>query len=153
MNKKVKDDITRILQREYLRRSLVKYFNDKGYDKTFEICAYPPSLQDLNEQSFSNKTIEVAYNIEDIDLIDNTIKVAWNMFILGNKRIFLGYTDHKNFTDIQNNRNVIKDFNGPISIKKIIDVIVDFIGDSSNIYDINKKSGQKMSTTPLMGKY
>lgn len=153
MNRKVKDDITRVLQKEFLRRSLVKYFNDKGYTKTFEICAYPPALQDLTDQAFANRAIEVVYNIEDINLIDDTVKVSWNMFVLGNKRIFLGYTNHKNFTDIQNSRNSMTDFSGPISIINIIDTVVEFIGSSTSIYDINKKSAKKFSTKPMFSKF
>ena len=153
MNKKVKDDITRVLQKEYLRRSLVKYFEDKGYTKTFEACAFPPILQDLTDQPFANRAIEVVYNIEDINLIDDTVKVSWNMFVLGNKRIFLGYTNHKNFTDIQNSRNAKSEYSGPININKIIDIVVDFIGNSESIYDINKKQAKKFSTRPMFSKF
>ncbi|CAK0748148.1 hypothetical protein CCP1ISM_20009 [Azospirillaceae bacterium] len=153
MNKRIKDDITRVLQKEYLRRSLIEYFKNKGYTKTFEICPYPPSLQDMNEQAFASKAIEVAYNIEDIDLIDNAVKISWNIFVLGNKRIFLGYTNHQNFSDIQNNRNIIADFNGPINIDKIINTIVEFLGNSTTIYDINKKTMKKFNNRPMLKKY
>lgn len=152
-NKRVNDQLARVLQKEYLRRSLIKYFEDKGYTKTFSKCAYPPALQDLNDQAFANRAIEVAYNIEDIDLLDNTVKVSWNMFILGNKRIFLGYTNHKNFTDIKNSSHSLVDFSGPIEISKIIDTVVQFLGDSTAIYDVNKKTAKKFTTRPLLSKY
>lgn len=153
MNKRVKDDMVRVLQKEYLRRSLIEYFKNKGYTKTFDICAYPPSLQDLNEQTFANKTIEVVYNIEDIDLVDNSVKVSWNIFVLGNKRIFLGYTNHQTFSDIKNNKNSTAEFNGPSSISKVIDTIVEFLGNSTAIYDINKKKVKRFNNRPLIKKY
>jgi hypothetical protein len=154
LNKRVKDEMVRVLQKEYLRRSLIEYFGNKGYEKTFNICAYPPSLMDLSEQPFSNKSIEVAFNIEDIDLVDNSVKVAWNVFVLGNKRIFLGYTNHQNFTDIKNSKNTIKDYNGPITINKIIEFIIEFLGNSNQIFDINRKpTNNSFVNKPLISKY
>jgi len=154
LTKRVKDEMVRVLQKEYLRRSLVEYFVTKGYDKTFDKCPYPLVLQDIQEEPFAKRAIEVVYGIEDIDLIDNSIKVSWNMFILGNKRIFLGYTNHKNFSDIKNNKANIKDFNGPITISNIIDTIVEFIGSSTAIYDLNKKTSDgNLKIRPLFSKY
>ncbi len=140
MNNLVKTQIANALQKEYLRRSFIKYFSEKGYDN-FLVKPYPPVLRDMpTKLPFLNGILELQHPIEDINLADNTIKVAWNLFLLGNKRIFLGYTTHNNMSEIENGIGAIdKHHDGPISIKQIIEVMVELLGQSGKTSEISKK--------------
>jgi hypothetical protein len=134
MNETTKNSIVKALQKEFIRRSLNKYFMEKGFEN-FDEKPYPPFIADMGEKIEAlNGLIEVKNFLEDINMENNTIKIGWNIFVLGNKRIFLGYSKHKNLNDVKNNSS--GSANSILSIKKIIDHIVDSIGSSSKLDDI-----------------
>lgn len=140
MNDSMKNSMIKTLQKEFIRRSLIQFFEEKGYDN-FLVKPYPPSLVDLPDRiPVLNSVVEIKYFLEDIDMQENIIKVGWNVFALGNKRIFLGYTLHKNLNEIDNNSNnidIIHD--GPINIKNIIESLVKILGESTKMADAYKR--------------
>jgi len=147
MNNSTKTSLVKTLQKEYVRRSLNQYFEEKGYDN-FLVKPYPPTLMDLADRIpvFGNM-IEVKYFLEDIDMSDGSIKVGWNVFVLGSKRIFLGYTIHGNLNDIDNRINDVNEtHDGPIELKSVIESMVEFIGESNKVSDIYKKLGIDQSS-------
>lgn len=121
---------------------------DKGYDN-FLVCAYPPILMDLPDKlSFLNGFVEVVNNVDDINIADGTIKVDWNMFILGVKRIHLGTTIHSNISEIDRGTVYVDNFSGPIPINKLVDMMVDFLGESKLVDTVHDKS--KLNTRPTI---
>jgi hypothetical protein len=147
-----KDSLTKILQKEFIRRSLVKFFEEKGYDN-FLVKPYPPTLLNMPERiPFLEGVTEVKYNLEDIDMKTSTIKVAWNLFVLGNKRTFLGYTTHGNLTEIETGINsVSRHHDGPITLKAITEVIVEMLGSSNKIKDIYQQAKGFGDNTTMTG--
>lgn len=147
-----KDSLTRILQKEFVRRSLIMFFEEKGYDN-FLVNPYPPTLLNLPERiPFLEGIVEVNYNLEDIDMKTNTIKVAWNLFVLGNQRTFLGCTTHGNLTEIETGINASKKYHdGPITLKAVIEAMVEMIGDSNKIKDIYQQAKGFGDNTTMAG--
>jgi hypothetical protein len=141
LNQSLKNEIVKILEKEYLRRSLIRYFKEKGYDN-FLNCPYPPTLLDVCEKIPSlNGIIELSYFVDDINMENNSLIVGWNIFVLGNKRIFIGNTVHNNLLDIENSIHKSSEHhNGPISIKNIIETICEFISKSNKLNDIHKSN-------------
>jgi hypothetical protein len=96
------EKIRQNLSREYVMRSLVKYFVERGFKSNFDIHVYPPTLQDIPKQipALAEK-IEVIPYVENIDPKVGIVKLGWNMFALGTKRMFLGKTMHKNLMELK----------------------------------------------------
>lgn len=90
------------LSREYIMRSLVKYFVERGYKSNFDIHVYPPTLQDIPKQipALAEK-VEIVPYVENIDTKAGIVKLGWNMFALGTKRMFLGKTMHRNLMELK----------------------------------------------------
>ena len=91
-------DIDRIKSRanlEAVKRVLIKYFHDKGFAESFDRQLYPALIQDLPLAipAFGNK-IEVIPHIEELDQESDKAVLGWNLFVLGNQRMYLGDTHH-----------------------------------------------------------
>lgn len=78
---------------EVVRRMLIKYFMDKGFTDSFDRHLYPAILQDLPMAipQIANK-IEIAPYAEEIDSQLGKAALGWNLFVLGNQRMYLGQT-------------------------------------------------------------
>lgn len=95
------DKIRKQLNNELVRRLLIKYFYGKGFSESFDLKVYPPSMQDIIEiVPELNGKVEVVPTAEEIDPISGYARLGWNLFVLGNKRMFLGYTEHSNLSDL-----------------------------------------------------
>lgn len=151
MSDAIQNSMLKVLQKEFVRRNMIKYFEEKGYDN-FLVKPYPPTLMDINERvDILNGLIEVSYFLEDIDMANNNVKVGWNVFLLGNKRIFLGYTIHNNLSEIDHSRNASNiEHDGPINIKSITETIVEMLGESERIKDIYKAAAAYDSGNPMI---
>jgi hypothetical protein len=143
MDNTTKSTLVKTLQKEFVRRKLVQYFESKGYDN-FQVNAYPPSIVDIMERIDAlNGIVEINHNLEDVNIQNNDIKLAWNLFVLGNNRAFLGYTTHQSLTEVETAGHQAVQYNGPITIKQLVEWMVDTIGESSKlteIYDNNSKA-------------
>jgi len=137
MDNTTKLNLTKTLQKEFLRRNLIYYFSSKGYDN-FLVKPYPPSLSDIPQVlPFLSNIAEINHYLEDINIENNIIKIGWNVFILGNKRAFLGFTSHKSMNDIENSVNDIKSYpNGKLTIKELIEWIVETVGNTDKLKDL-----------------
>lgn len=90
------------LNAELIKRLLIRYFIDKGFTDSFDEKMYPPILQDLAEKvpELSNKVEIVPYAVE-IDPHSKHVRLGWNLFVLGNQRMFLGESDHTSMNDLR----------------------------------------------------
>ena len=96
------DRIKHLLNTDVVRRKLIKYFISKGFNDSFDRLVYPPLLQDLPldpEVCLLNKVEVVPYAAE-IDTSLGRAVLGWNLYVLGNKRMFLGETFHNNLNDL-----------------------------------------------------
>ena len=131
------------LSEELVRRLLIKYFKTKGFEESFDKKIYPPALQDFVAQvpQLFGK-LEVVPSVEDIDPNTGVVRLNWNLFVLGNHRMWLGQSAHTSLAEV---RTAV---GGPLASttrmthatpKRIVEFIVKVLGKS--------KSGD-ISTTP-----
>lgn len=82
------------LNTEVVRRMLIKYFVESGYEN-FDTLIYPASLQNMPMviQELYTK-IEVEPHALNIDPLTDSAKIGWNLFVLGEQRMYLGETYH-----------------------------------------------------------
>lgn len=101
MDSSTVDKLKHVANTEVIRRLLVKYFMDKGFNESFDRQLYPSVIQDLPfvVPVLSNK-IEVVPHAEEVDTATGKAKLGWNMFVLGNQRMYLGETYHNNLKDL-----------------------------------------------------
>jgi len=138
------DTIKHVSNTEVIRRLLIKYFYDKGFNESFDKHLYPCLVQDLPLviPVLSDK-IEVVPYAEEVDSINGKVKIGWNMFVLGKQRMYLGETSHNNMQDLarQIHSGMILPPNGvPTSVRKqatprrIITFITRILGNSKSGY-------------------
>lgn len=140
MDNTIKNSLVKALQKEFVRRNLIKFFIEKGIDN-FLISPYPPMMLDISERIPQlNGALEVKYYLEDINLQSNIIKLGWNLFVLSNNRMFLGYTNHVNISEVENGVNCIKNHDGPITIKQLIEYVISVLGKSNILRDIQQNN-------------
>jgi hypothetical protein len=105
MNNNFDAKIRRILNEELIRRLMTKYFEDKDIAvEDFDRNIYPPILQDITYRipQFAGK-IEIVPHIEDMNPATGRIRLGWNLFVLGNKRMDIGESSHKNVAELKLN--------------------------------------------------
>jgi hypothetical protein len=95
------DQIKHITNNEVIRRLLIRYFIDKGFDKSFDRQMYPSIMQDLPLviPSLSGK-VEVVPHAKEIDSANSKGVLSWNCFVLGSHRMYLGDTYHNDLRDL-----------------------------------------------------
>tara|TARA_R110000751_G_scaffold132023_3_gene234444 strand:- start:740 stop:1264 length:525 start_codon:yes stop_codon:yes gene_type:complete len=97
---------------EAVKRVLIKYFCEKGFQESFDRQLYPAIIQDISFAipAFSTK-IEVVPHIVEMDTASDSATLGWNLFVLGNQRMYLGDTSHRNLvtlaSEIRNGQLVI----------------------------------------------
>jgi hypothetical protein len=95
------DRIKHIANTEVVRRLLIKYFMDKGFTESFDRQMYPAVIQDLPMviPVLSNK-LEIVPHAKEIDTSMGRAVLGWNLFVLGNQRMYLGETYHNSLHDL-----------------------------------------------------
>lgn len=97
------DQISSNLEKELLLKKLAKYFVDKGFN-SIDIRVYPPTMQDLTMAvPYLEGKVEIIPTIEEIDPRSSYCKIRWDLFVLGNHRLMLGFSDHNNLQELANN--------------------------------------------------
>ena len=111
------DRIRHTANTDIIRRLLVKYFIDKGYDNSFDRQFYPANLQDLTQviPILANK-IEVIPHAVDIDTSLGRAVLGWNLFVLGAHRMYLGETYHSSLHDLA--REIRNGMNNNIEVRE-----------------------------------
>lgn len=96
------DRIRQLIINEYAARLLVKYFIEKGFKDSFNIHVYPPGIQDLPQRvpALADK-VEIEPYVESINPNEGMVKLGWNLFVTGNRRMFLGETCHRELTELR----------------------------------------------------
>lgn len=86
---------------EAVRRILIKYFIDRGYTESFDRSVNPVMIQDLPYANIGMDTkVEIEPHALDIDPTTGRGVLGWNLFVLGNQRIFLGETYHNSLLEL-----------------------------------------------------
>jgi len=157
------DRLKHISNTEVIRRLLIRYFVDKGFNESFDRQVYPAVITDLVHviPVLSNK-IEIVPHAESIDPSMGKAKLGWNMFILGTHRMYLGETFHN---DLHALARGIKSGEIPIpedtfstarrqtTPKRIISFITRILGEHEEGYvDLSAPSRQTKPGEPFQAK-
>lgn len=130
------DKVYTALNQELIRRLLIRYFTQKGFKENFTKRIYPPLIQDITVQvPHLNGKVEVQPYVEDINPESGVVRLGWNLFVLGQKRLYLGESIHTSLAEVQNavfgpppNTRFIN-YATP---KRIVNFIVRILGNSKN---------------------
>lgn len=77
-----------------MRKTLIAYFVDKGVE-SFAIPMSPPLLFDLPlKVPILLGKLEIVPYMLSLDPVLGKATLGWNLFVLGNRRMFLGETHH-----------------------------------------------------------
>ena len=89
------DKLEYVFNSELTRRLLIKYFSERGFTENFDKKVYPPLLQDIAESipELGGKLELEPFSVE-MDPTTGFARMGWNLFILGNQRMYLGETEH-----------------------------------------------------------
>jgi hypothetical protein len=125
-NKAFIDNVKRVFSDEYIKRNLIKYFSDKGFDN-FNRTIFPPMLQDLPYAvpELVNK-VEIVPYVKETNPTTGQVTMGWNLFVFGINRMDLGDSLHNNMNDFQQaiNGPTNQQYNAMKSPKNIIDFIM-----------------------------
>ena len=89
------DKIKHVTNTEAVRRLLIQYFVMKGYTESFDRHMYPGLVQDLPAAiPILASKVEIQPFAEELDTSMGKAVLGWNMFVLGNHRMYLGDTYH-----------------------------------------------------------
>lgn len=123
--------IRQLLNAEYVKRLLIKYFVSKGYDD-FDNYVLPTDILDIQKIPELSDKIEIIPNSDEFDPTTGKVVVQWNLFVLGTKRMYLGRTNHKSLSDLANIGVNVVDRSTSVpekesSVKDIINFIVSVV--------------------------
>lgn len=94
------DKIKKKANLEVIRRLLIRYFIDKGYN-SFDKNINPIELQDLVKViPILGSKVEVIPYAKDLDPSLGRATLGWNLFVLGSYRMYLGETFHSDVTEL-----------------------------------------------------
>jgi len=95
------DKVKHLSNTEVVRRLLIRYFIEKGFDNSFDRQMYPAIIQDLPYviSVLSNK-VEIVPHAKELDTALSRAVLSWNLFVLGSHRMYLGDTYHNNLHDL-----------------------------------------------------
>lgn len=86
---------------EAVRRTLIKYFLERNFKESFDKAVNPVSIQDMPYMNLGlENKIEIEPHAVEIDPTTSRATLGWNLFVLGNQRMYLGETYHANLIDL-----------------------------------------------------
>lgn len=89
------ENIKHVSNTEVIRRMLIRYFIEKGFTESFDRHLYPAILQDITMAIPQLTTkVEIVPFAEEVDTYQGKAVLGWNLFVLGNQRMYLGQTYH-----------------------------------------------------------
>lgn len=114
------------LNKELLRRQLIRYFSERGFAEDFNKILHPPMLQDITMQiPMLNGKLEIAPYVEDIDPNSGVVTLGWNLFLLGNRRMFLGESTHSSLSEVAQFRGIsMNSEKGTTTPKKVMNFVL-----------------------------
>lgn len=101
MNDIARDNIKHAANTEVVRRMLIQYFINKGFKESFDRTVNPVIIQDLPYANFGlDNKLEIEPHAVEVDPTTSRAIIGWNLFVLGNQRMFLGETGHDNLSEL-----------------------------------------------------
>lgn len=101
MEARALDRLKHLTNTEVVRRFLIKYFISKGFTESFDRLVYPALLQDLPlAVPVLAPKIEITPFMLELDQALGKAVLGWNLFVLGNRRMYLGDTYHNDLNNL-----------------------------------------------------
>lgn len=101
MNDLDRDRIKHAANTNAVRRMLIQYFVERGFSESFDRAVNPLQIQDMPFTVTGLDTkIEIEPHAVEIDPTTSLATLGWNLFVLGNRRLYLGETTHENLLDL-----------------------------------------------------
>jgi len=95
------EKIRHVSNTDVVRKLLIRYFIDKGFENSFDRQVYPSNLQDMTAViPILSSKIEIVPHCVDIDTALGRAVLGWNLFVLGDHRMYIGETYHNNLHDL-----------------------------------------------------
>lgn len=103
LNLALQQRITSLMHAELAKRLLLDYFQKKNLIERFDAPLNPITIADIPSSipELSRK-IEVVPYVYKIDPFTGSSELGWNLFVLGNNRLYLGRTQHKHINELLN---------------------------------------------------
>lgn len=93
--------VKHVANAEAVKRLLIRYFMEKGFDNFSHQRVYPALLNDLPYViPVLGSKVEVVPYAKDIDNVLGKATLGWNLFVLGDFRMSLGTTMHRDLMDL-----------------------------------------------------
>lgn len=95
------DQLKHAINVDVVRKLLIKYFREKGFNETFDRLVYPSLLQDM-AMAIPVMTAKLEIEPHAVEVDPNTGKavLGWNLFVLGSHRMYLGETFHRDLSEL-----------------------------------------------------
>lgn len=101
LNLALQQRITSLMHAELAKRLMLDYFEKKGLTERIDSPLSPIAVADMQGSipELSRK-IEVVPYVYKIDPFTGASELGWNLFVLGNNRLYLGRTQHKHINEL-----------------------------------------------------
>lgn len=148
-----------VLNRELIKRSLIRYFAEKAFEN-FDRSVYAPMLQDLPVRvpELADK-LEIVPYVRETSPTTGQVTMGWNLFVLGTNRMSLGESSHMNMNEFQNAINgpmVSSTSSGQKTPAEIIDFVISTLGTSKHgmirpVSTVSMPSARSIVNRPSIG--
>lgn len=135
------DNLKRAANIYKVKKYLLDYFIRKVGKENFNKIIDPSTVMDIvDEIPQLASRIEIVPNAVDMKLQEDMISIEWNIFVFGNKRMYLGKTNHLNIAntiyDLKRG-NKCANINGVeygVSPKRIVQFVIRILEKSKDGY-------------------
>lgn len=136
MDISLQNRITSLMHAELASRLLVQYFVGKGIED-FTKPLNPIIVADMTKAipELARK-VEVVPYVYDLDPLTGASELGWNIFVLGNARMYLGKTKHRKLNELVSQAASVDPDEAAVELattpKKVIDFITKILKNSEN---------------------
>lgn len=106
MDIKLTKRLNNLMNAELAKRLLIRYFDAKQANFTQPLN--PQSMADIGQSipEFYQK-VEIVPYVSKLDPLTGFTEIGWNLFVLGNQRMYLGRTKHKSLGELVGLRDAV----------------------------------------------
>jgi len=153
MDSKALTRIKSLLNAEYTMRLLVRYFVEKGFRESFDVHICPSLLQDIGDRipQLADR-VEIEPSVEKVNQQEGTVQLYWNLFVLGTRRMFLGYTTHRSMSELMQPMGAQTQVQSGVTPRQIIRFIVRTLSDYDEVVQPSSSTIPRVPVTrPRIG--
>jgi len=149
VNVTLANKIRRILTGHATRTALEQFFEtvEIGMDEP----VYPPVLREMMSRvPMVSSRVEIKPHVVELDPTTNAVRVGWNLFVLGNNRLFLGTSVHESMEDLNRQVTINGEKSDTSERYTTPKQIINFVIDTLNEHDKAPPLGPTIYQQPTM---